>query len=68
MSRCLPVLLLLALACLARPGSAQPVDSRAELKEMQATLVQLQAERRGESLLAPGRLLNTRSDRKKIRG
>ncbi|XP_038568296.1 uncharacterized protein LOC119898180 [Micropterus salmoides] len=46
MSRCLPVLLLLALACLARVGSAQPVDSRAELKKVQAALEELQAERR----------------------
>ncbi|XP_076592752.1 complement C1q-like protein 4 [Chaetodon auriga] len=49
MSRRLPVLLLLALACPARLGSAQPVDGRAELKEMQDTLVQLQAERRAMS-------------------
>ncbi|KAM8735415.1 complement C1q tumor necrosis factor-related protein 4-like [Acanthopagrus schlegelii] len=46
MSRCLPILLLLALACLARFGSAQPVDSRAELKRAQAGLEELKAERR----------------------
>ncbi|XP_030249586.1 complement C1q-like protein 4 [Sparus aurata] len=46
MSRCLPVLLLLALACLARFGSAQPVDSQAELKRVQAGLEELKAERR----------------------
>lgn len=48
MSRWLPVLLLLALACLARFGSAQPVDSQAELKRVQAGLEELKAERRGK--------------------
>ncbi|TMS01727.1 Complement C1q tumor necrosis factor-related protein 3 [Larimichthys crocea] len=46
MSQCLPVLLLLALVCLVRSGSAQPVDGQAELKAAQAVLEELQAERR----------------------
>uniref|UniRef100_A0A3Q3ILQ8 C1q domain-containing protein n=1 Tax=Monopterus albus TaxID=43700 RepID=A0A3Q3ILQ8_MONAL len=46
MSRCLPVLLLLVLACLAWLGSALPVDSLAELKKVQTTLEELKAERR----------------------
>ncbi|XP_008289959.1 uncharacterized protein LOC103364585 [Stegastes partitus] len=46
MSRCLPVLLLVALACLARFGSAQPADTRAELKKAQAVLEELKAEKR----------------------
>ncbi|XP_047454114.1 uncharacterized protein LOC125015998 [Mugil cephalus] len=46
MSRCAPVLMLVALVCLARLGSAQPVDSRAELKKVQEALEELQAERR----------------------
>ncbi|XP_074510424.1 complement C1q tumor necrosis factor-related protein 4-like [Sebastes fasciatus] len=49
MSRCLPVLLLLALACLARFGSALPVDSQAELKKVQVALEELNAERRAMS-------------------
>uniref|UniRef100_A0A3Q3Q6U3 C1q domain-containing protein n=1 Tax=Monopterus albus TaxID=43700 RepID=A0A3Q3Q6U3_MONAL len=49
MSRCLPVLLLLVLACLAWLGSALPVDSLAELKKVQTTLEELKAERRGET-------------------
>ncbi|XP_035463970.2 uncharacterized protein LOC118284900 [Scophthalmus maximus] len=50
MCRSLPgLLLLLALACLARSGSAQPVDSQAELKEVQAALEELRAERRAMS-------------------
>ncbi|XP_071326333.1 complement C1q tumor necrosis factor-related protein 4-like [Trachinotus anak] len=46
MSRCVPALLLLALACLAWFGSAQPVDNMAELKKIRATLEELKAERR----------------------
>ncbi|XP_027131159.1 uncharacterized protein LOC113744677 [Larimichthys crocea] len=58
MSQCLPILLLLALVCLVRSGSAQPVDGQAELKAAQpvdgqaelkaaqAVLEELQAERR----------------------
>ncbi|XP_041648653.1 complement C1q tumor necrosis factor-related protein 4-like [Cheilinus undulatus] len=46
MARLLPVLLLLALTCLARLGSAQPVDMRAELKMMQAAMEEMKAERR----------------------
>ncbi|XP_035809493.1 uncharacterized protein LOC111576317 [Amphiprion ocellaris] len=46
MSRCLPVLLLVALACLARFGSALPFDAQAELKKAQTTLEELKAERR----------------------
>ncbi|XP_033497179.1 complement C1q tumor necrosis factor-related protein 4-like [Epinephelus lanceolatus] len=49
MSRCLSVLLLLAMACLAQFSSAQPVDSQAELKKMQATLEELKTERRAMS-------------------
>ncbi|XP_037642040.1 heavy metal-binding protein HIP-like [Sebastes umbrosus] len=49
MSQCLPVLLLLALACLARFGSALPVDSQAELKKVQVALEELNAERRAMS-------------------
>uniref|UniRef100_A0A3P8TU00 C1q domain-containing protein n=1 Tax=Amphiprion percula TaxID=161767 RepID=A0A3P8TU00_AMPPE len=46
MSWCLPVLLLVALACLARFGSALPFDAQAELKKAQTTLEELKAERR----------------------
>ncbi|GAA6232399.1 uncharacterized protein LOC108881863 [Lates japonicus] len=46
MSRCLPALLLSALACLAWFSSAQPIDTRAELKKVEATLEELRAERR----------------------
>ncbi|XP_044214013.1 complement C1q tumor necrosis factor-related protein 4-like isoform X2 [Thunnus albacares] len=46
MSLRLSVLLLLTLACLARLGSAQPLDSRAELKKVQTALEELKAERR----------------------
>lgn len=44
----LPVLLLVALACLARLGSAQPVYTPAELKKVQAALEELQADRKGK--------------------
>ncbi|XP_070821930.1 complement C1q-like protein 4 [Chaetodon trifascialis] len=63
MSRCLPVLLLLALACLARLGSAQPVNGQAELKEMQDALVQLQAERRVYLNVSSLQLFAAMSDR-----
>ncbi|XP_022617297.1 uncharacterized protein LOC111233698 [Seriola dumerili] len=46
MSLCPPALLLLALACLARFGSPQPVDNLAELKNVRAALDELKAERR----------------------
>eukprot|EP00064_Thunnus_orientalis_P017638 superscaffoldBa00003804_g17722 len=46
MSLRLSVLLLSTLACLARLGSAQPLDSRAELKKVQTALEELKAERR----------------------
>uniref|UniRef100_A0A3B4VCB7 C1q domain-containing protein n=1 Tax=Seriola dumerili TaxID=41447 RepID=A0A3B4VCB7_SERDU len=49
MSLCPPALLLLALACLARFGSPQPVDNLAELKNVRAALDELKAERRGET-------------------
>ncbi|XP_041798501.1 complement C1q-like protein 4 [Chelmon rostratus] len=63
MSPRLPVLLLLTLACLARLGSAKPADGQAELKEMRATLMELQAERRGESPpLAPVAAMSERLD------
>ncbi|KAM9352857.1 complement C1q tumor necrosis factor-related protein 4-like [Symphorus nematophorus] len=45
MSQCLPVFLLLMLACLARFGSAQPVGEQA-LKELQGALERLRAEGR----------------------
>ncbi|XP_070767818.1 complement C1q-like protein 4 [Enoplosus armatus] len=63
MSRCLPILLLLTLACLARFGSAQPVDSRAELKKLQAALEELQAERRAMS----GRLEGAERELKRVK-
>ncbi|XP_065813694.1 complement C1q-like protein 4 [Labrus bergylta] len=44
MSRLLPVLL--ALACLARLGAAQPVNMQAELKKMQVAMEEMKAERR----------------------
>ncbi|XP_067456400.1 complement C1q tumor necrosis factor-related protein 4-like [Thunnus thynnus] len=46
MSLRLSVLLLLTLACLARLGSAQPLDGRDELKKVQTALEELKAERR----------------------
>ncbi|XP_075901867.1 complement C1q tumor necrosis factor-related protein 4-like [Nelusetta ayraudi] len=46
MSRCVSVLLLLALVHLDRLGSAQPVDQLAVLKSMKAAVEELQAERR----------------------
>ncbi|XP_044062786.1 uncharacterized protein LOC122881098 isoform X1 [Siniperca chuatsi] len=63
MSRCLPVLLLLSLTCLARLGSALPVDSRAELKTVQAALEELQAERRAMS----GRLEAAERELKRVK-
>ncbi|XP_070690860.1 complement C1q tumor necrosis factor-related protein 4-like [Pempheris klunzingeri] len=47
--RLLALLLLLTLACPARFGSAQPVDTQAELKKVQDALEELRAERRGMS-------------------
>ncbi|KAM6995247.1 complement C1q tumor necrosis factor-related protein 4-like [Tautogolabrus adspersus] len=46
MSRLLPILLLLALACLAWLSSAQPIDMQAELKKMQVAMEEMKAERR----------------------
>lgn len=48
MSRCVSVLLLLALVHLDQLGSAQPVDQMAQLKSMKAAVEELQAERKGE--------------------
>ncbi|XP_054477793.1 uncharacterized protein LOC129109700 [Anoplopoma fimbria] len=46
MSRCVLVLVLVSLVCLTRFSSAQPVDSRTELKKVQDVLEELKAERR----------------------
>ncbi|XP_018529576.1 uncharacterized protein LOC108881863 [Lates calcarifer] len=68
MSRCPPALLLLALACLAWFGSAQPVDTRAELKKVEAALQELRAERRvmSERLAAAERELKRIQETPKV--